>query len=246
MSENLDILKRAEDLAVRCEKNSIVTSTGFLTPAQQNAVIKIRVPNLYLFGGNENSERRIAFFLPFYIEEETFNPAEYIKAIKSVTKFSSPTHMDYLGSLLAQGVSRESIGDIYVYGETAYFYLLPPVACHILSNVERIGRAGAKLEEIPLEAVPVPELKYRKETFTVQSMRLDSVLAGAFRISRTEAAALIRQGEVSLNYEVCLKTDMPTATGDIISAKGYGKFSVGESGGMSRKGRIFQTVYIRV
>ena len=48
--------------------------------------------------------------------------------------------------------------------------------------------------------MPEPERKVRPVTFTVQSARLDAVVSGMFRLSRTSAAAQIRAGAVHLNY----------------------------------------------
>ena len=40
-----------------------------------------------------------------------------------------------------------------------------------------------------------------------------------------------------LNYRETLKSDAPVAQGDVISARGLGKFEVAEVGGLSKKGR---------
>lgn len=76
------------------------------------------------------------------------------------------------------------------------------------------------------------------------SPRLDAVCAGMFRLSRTEAARQIEAGFVSLNYEECLKTDVPVREGDVLSLRGKGKGRLLTFGGNSRKGRIFVTTEI--
>ena len=52
--ENDELIKRAEDLARRCEKTASVTHTAFLTPAEQYALEQWseRMPycNMLLFG----------------------------------------------------------------------------------------------------------------------------------------------------------------------------------------------------
>ena len=89
--------------------------------------------------------------------------------------------------------------------------------------------------------MPVPERKVCPVMFTVQSARLDAVVSGMFRLSRTSAAAQIRAGAVHLNYTECLRPDAPVAPGDVLSLRGAGKGSVTEVGGVSRKGRQFVT-----
>jgi len=42
---------------------------------------------------------------------------------------------------------------------------------------------------------------------------------------------------VQKNYRETTKPDAPVAQGDVISARGVGKFELSEVGGLSRKGR---------
>lgn len=116
-------------------------------------------------------------------------------------------------------------------------------AADLAERCERTATVTSTAFLTPAEqyAVPVPERKVRPVTFTVQSARLDAVVSGMFRLSRTSAAAQIRAGAVHLNYTECLRPDAPVAPGDVLSLRGAGKGSVTEVGGMSRKGRQFVT-----
>ena len=188
-----DLLRRAADLAERCERTATVTSTAFLTPAEQYALTNWARHcdcTLVLHGGGAGCERRV--------------------------------------------------GDILVQEHGAYVFCLPSVAPALL-ELEQVGRTGVKAAAVELAAVPVPERKVRPVTFTVQSARLDTVVSGMFRLSRTSAAAQIRAGAVHLNYTECLRPDAPVAPGDVLSLRGAGKGSVTEVGGISRKGRQFVT-----
>ena len=58
-----DLLRRAADLAERCERTATVTSTAFLTPAEQYALTnwaRHRDCTLVLHGGGAGCERRAA------------------------------------------------------------------------------------------------------------------------------------------------------------------------------------------
>ena len=241
--ETNDLIRRAEDLAARCERTSSVTATAFLTPAErmelQNAP-SLRSAAVVYSGGGTECERTCAFFLPFYLTAEELDPSEYISAVHFRSFFGEPGHRDYLGALLALGVRREWVGDIRIRGAEAWVFCLPSVAPALL-ELEQVGRTGVKAAAVELAAVPVPERKVRPVTFTVQSARLDAVVSGMFRLSRTSAAAQIRAGAVHLNYTECLRPDAPVAPGDVLSLRGAGKGSVTEVGGMSRKGRQFVT-----
>ncbi len=235
--------KRIEELAERCERQSAVTSTGFLTMAEQlevSAWASRRADvRLHLDGGEAACERKCAFFLPFWLEEADFDPAEYIRALKVTAFFAEPGHRDYMGAALGLGVRREWIGDFRVHGATAYIFCLPTVEKLLLDELTQVGRCTVKTAPIPLADIPAPERKVKKMTFTVKSLRLDAVASGIFGVSRTQTAELIRAGAVSLNYVPCLRTDAPISEGDVISIRGKGKGAVTSLGGRSRKDRTF-------
>lgn len=247
MSEEL--LKRAEDLRERCERSCSITSSLFLTPAQQYVLSawarRAADCRMILRGGVEGSERNAAFFLPFYMEEEDFDEGEYIRCVQVSAGFGQPGHRDYMGAVLGLGIKREWLGDILVDGGTAYIFCLNTVAEHLLASLDKVGRYGVKTKEISLSQVPVPKREVKEVTFSVMSLRLDAVAAGMFNLSRTSAAAMIAAGEVSLNYSECLRPDAQIQPGDIISVRGQGKGSLVSVGGQSRKGRTFVTAEIR-
>ena len=244
--EKLDLLKRGEDLARRCELKNILTNTGFLSPAERFALMQdpaLRGCRMRFFGGWPDAELTMAFFLPDYMEEDDPALAEHIRCLRLSAAFGEPGHRDYMGAILAMGVGREWVGDILVDGQTAYVLCQPSVLRHLL-GIEKVGRWGVKAEEIPLDAIPVPKRELEERRFTVMSPRLDAVCAGMFHLSRTEAARQIEAGGVCLNYGECLKTDAQLREGDVISLRGKGKGKLTEIGGSSRKGRLFVTVEV--
>lgn len=244
-----ELIKRGEDLCRRCERTCSVTNTAFLTPAEQYALSawasRASDCRMILRGGVEGTERRAAFFLPFYMDEEDFDPGEYIRCITVTAGFGSPGHRDYMGAVLGLGIKREWLGDIMVEGSTAHIFCLKSVADHLLASLDKVGRYGVKTKEIPLSEAPVPKFEVKEVTFSVMSLRLDAVAAGMFNLSRTSATAMIAAGEVSLNYSECLRPDAQLQPGDIVSVRGHGKATLSAIGGQSRKGRTFVTAQVR-
>ncbi len=234
--------RRIEDLLDRCEHRGIMTSTGFLTPAQAYSLeefIRSRPEvRCLLSGGITGCERQAAFFLPWYLQEEDFRIEEQIKAVKLQSYFGTPSHRDYMGAVLGLGIRREWLGDILVEGDCAYLFCLPSVLPAIL-ELTQVGKVAVKAAELPLDAVPHPEKKVREIRFTVKSLRLDAVTGDLFGISRTKAAEAIRLGLVSLNYELCQKPDAEVKEGDVLSLKGKGKGKILALGGKSKKDRLF-------
>lgn len=238
-----ELEKRIEELSSRCERQSVVTSTGFLTLAQQREASvwarRLDGVTVHFDGGGTDCERKAAFFLPYWLDEADFDPTEYIHAVQVTAYFGTPGHRDYLGAALGLGIRREWLGDIRVLGDKAYLFCLPSVEKLLTEELTRAGRVSLKTVPCPLAEVPVPEKKVRKVRFTVKSPRLDAVAGDMFGVSRTAAAELIRAGAVSLNYAVCVHVDAPIAAGDVISIRGKGKGAVTDIGGQSRKDRTF-------
>lgn len=246
--ENDELIRRAEDLAERCERTASLTSSAFLTPAEQYALTnwaKGRADTkMFLFGGHSDCERKAAFFLPFYMEEEFFGGEEHICAMQVKAYFGEPGHRDYMGALLGLGIKREWLGDIWVKGDTATVFCLPSVERHLLDSLDKVGRYGVKTSKLELDAIEAPERKTKHVSFSVKSARFDAVVAGMFNLSRNAAAEKINAGDASLNYSQCFKLDAAVSEGDIISLRGCGKGVLGAEGGQSKKGRTFLSAEI--
>ncbi len=246
--ETNDLLRRAEDLASRCERSNILCATGFLTPAEQMELRRWaqgRGVDMVFAGGGEDCERTCAFFLPDYLTPETLEVEDTIRSVAFESFFGEPGHRDYLGSVLGQGIRREWVGDIRISGSHAWIFCLKSVES-TLSAMDRVGRYSVRAASCSLAEVPPEDVRREALTFTVQSLRLDAVAAGLFRLSRTAAAREIRLGTVSLNYTPCLRPDAEIREGDILSLRGKGKGTVTEIGGRSRKDRLFVTVEKRL
>ena len=240
--ENSDLLRRAEDLQRRCEKNGVLTATHFLTPAERFQLERWAKTQpgcrLVFSGGHPDCERTVGFFLPDWLDEEWLPLDEQICALELSVPFGNPVHRDYLGALLGMGSGRERLGDIWVKDGSAVVFCLPGVEKHLLS-IDKVGRDAVRARLLTLTEVTPPERKVRKKSFSVQSLRLDAVAGGLFDLSRSEAARQVEAGTVSLNYEICDKCDAPVDEGDILSLRGKGKGRITGLGGTSRKGRQF-------
>lgn len=246
-SSDQELLRRAEDLCRRSVKKWEIAYSGFLTPAESRILQKEFRPEdgceMVFFGGYSAAERCVAFFFPEGEARENFG--DVIRAVRYQAYFGEPGHRDYLGALLASGISRDRIGDILVEGTEATVFCQPGVLNHLLT-LDRIGKVHVKAEEVPLSAVRVPEREVRAVSFTVMSLRLDAVAAGMFRLSRSSCAELIRAGLLTLNYTVCDRVDAPIREGDVLSLRGHGKGVLAEVGGQSRKGRVFVRAELHV
>ncbi len=236
-----EFIKKIRDLANRSYEKNILTYTGFLTPTERQIIIEnFPTSKIVFFGGNERCERVRAFFLPDYLEDVCFD--EYISAFRVDFSFKELSHRDFLGALLSLGIERKCIGDIFVLKNMAFFFANKDITNFIKSNFSKVGSVGVKLSEVGFDDVVVAELKLEEISFTVASLRLDSVVAGAIKESREKANTIIKIGNVLLNYLECDNVRKEVKESDVFSVKGYGKFLVSKIGGVSRRGKVFVEV----
>lgn len=236
-------LARVLDRAEQAENRNIPAATDFLSPQQQAQardclrLAGVSETSYVLQGGYEGAERQIILFLPDWLEPENAEfPIRCLRA--SFREEDKLTHRDFLGSLMGLGLVREKIGDILVAPDSADLVVLDSVADFLLQSWDSAGRAKLRVEAIEPDNLHIPVVQRREVRDTVSSLRLDAVASSGFRLARGKAAALIESGKVQLNWRECVKPDKLLEAGDVVSARGFGKFELSEVGGLTRKGRI--------
>lgn len=247
-SSELELGKKISDLADRAFRTNRITETLFLNPSEaamaQNTLRTKSGVRFLFHGGFPDAERVRLFFLPDYIDEEYFPVDEYISVIKTTFSFSSPTHRDFLGSLIGLGIKREVLGDILVFPDRAYIICTSQIAKFIVDNLEKVGRLGIKSSIVPISEIEIPTPQFDTVTGTVASLRADSVTALAFGISRTFAADLIASGALSVNHLPEENISAEIREGCLLSLRGFGRAKLASVGGISKKGRHFLELYL--
>ncbi|WP_419025605.1 RNA-binding protein [Emergencia sp.] len=259
MKEDHFLLGQIEDKITQCENKYIATHTGFLDSHQQSLARiycrKAHIPTFdaepqgdalpptrsIFYGGHEEAERVILINLPDYAKLSDYDPLTVIRAAKAEGG-RELTHRDYLGSLAALGIKRELLGDILVREDGADIIVLTDIADFILMNYYKAGRTNLSLSQHPVSELIVPPLKRTTMTDTVASLRLDSVMASAFGLSRGKAAEAIGRGLVFVNHVEVIKPDFQVSEGDKLTLRGKGKACLIEVGGRSRKDRQYITI----
>jgi len=230
------IVSRVQDKIKRVNSKNIPEAIGFLTPSERGEIEKINLPRHFFYG--RDYERTFLFLIPDYLDEDTFPIEDYICAISAKVPFGAPTHRDFLGAILGLGIERDCVGDIIV-GEESFFLVTRKIAPFILQNLDKVGRLGVKLKEVPLDAVPDKNEPYTEIEASVASMRLDALIAAAFNVSRSTAVQGIEAGLVSVNFLLCENAACILNEGDLISYRGKGRAKIAALGNLSKKGRQF-------
>lgn len=233
------IISRAEDAAELAGRKYMVKAVGFLNPRQRSLIMKSLKPSaditISFEGGYADAERTMLICAPEFTEP-VFD--DIISVIRIHGRdVAGLTHRDYLGSIMGLGIKRENIGDILVVNDGAFVFVRCEIADYIMQNLDKIGRHGIKTEKCRCAEADIPKPKLREISGTVSSLRLDAVLAFAAGVARTRAVELIKQGLVSLNFEVVPDVAHPVEERDLISARGFGRMRIEKAGGLTRKGR---------
>ncbi|MGI6195675.1 MAG: RNA-binding protein [Eubacteriales bacterium] len=248
---------RMEDLCSRACRTYTPCYTPFLTAKEQVAAKRTvsDFPDLFVlaFGGFSAAERAILGLFPsdIYLPPEAENrtderyrmyEAESGIAFLQITGsgFTRFDHRDVLGALMATGLRRETMGDIYVAddGKNAYLAVLQTVAPFLCDALTGVGRDKVHIKPLAAEDLPQKAERFADLSVTLASLRLDALLSGALNVSREQAKKLVSSGRVSINHVECTAVDRLFAEGDIVSVKGHGRFLIDSFLGKTQKDRF--------
>ncbi len=227
---------RIKDLIHLCYKTAVPKFLGFLTPNEAAVAIKqLSVKDKFnFFGGYNGAERTVLGILPDWCDDPIYPITAFTFTYRECDTL---THRDFLGALMALGISRETVGDILVEQGRAVVFVLSDVSKFVSSQISKIGNVGVKITEGFVE--PLPQTAKKQEfVTTVSSTRLDCVVASLCGLSRKDAAQKIEDGYVSVNSIVREKSTYAVLQGDTVTVRQKGRFEVSSCEEHSKKGRI--------
>lgn len=233
------LVRHVLDLAARSEKIGKPLYSSFLDD-RQLAICEAALKSDYSFvtlGGYSGAERRV---IALGITDESNACPPFEAVVFNYPEGIALSHRDFLGSLMALGIKRELLGDILVgRGRTAVFVIAS--ALPLVRDMRKVGSCGVRVTDDFTEE-DIPKQEFDELHSTVASLRLDSVIATAFRLSREKSAELIRSKGVMHNRVMTFNTSEKVQEGDRFSIRGFGKCELYEVGGQSKKDRIFITI----
>lgn len=230
------LVARVDDIKQISDKTNTPKFIGFLTPQELSVAIKqFKIGDKYrTFGGYEDAERVMLGVLPDWCDEPVFP----IKAITfKYRECDILSHRDFLGALMALGITRESIGDILVEKGRAVVFVTDDVLKFVLTQISKIGNVGVDMTEDFL--LPLPQIG-QKQSFsvTVASTRVDAVVAALCNMSRNAATQKICDDHVLVNSVCVNKATSNIKAGDKITIRQKGRFEITSCEGRSKSGRI--------
>ena len=224
-----------------------IQSTDFLNLNEQETAINVMkktgFERFYLFGGKENTERKVLILYPEKLTEEMARKNH--DSIINIIRINLPKelegeydHRRYLGAIIKLGVEREKIGDILVEKSGADIIVKQEITNFLLQNLSSLTRfSNSEIVQVNLSELKNIEVTKIEISSVVASLRLDNIVSILAKTSRTKAVEIIEQERVFLNFKVETKTSKQVKEGDIITIRGKGRFEFREIAGNTRKGR---------
>ena len=80
--------------------------------------------------------------------------------------------------------------------------------------------------EVVDAAAEVPQEEPVRQVIQVASPRVDAVISKVYNKSRSDCLELFRAGKVYVNGRLCENNSKPLEAGDVVNARGYGKFRI--------------------
>ncbi|HEL0120638.1 TPA: RNA-binding protein [Streptococcus equi subsp. zooepidemicus] len=240
-------IERMLDLIARVEANYLLEVTDFLNP-REVTILKglVAATNLQCFSSTDYypSEYGRVIVAPDYY---CLDKADFDLALIEVTynaKFNQLTHAQILGTLINElGIKRALLGDIFVEIGHAQVMINRQLLSYCLGTIAKIARAKVKLKEIDLDQLLNLTANQQVPTdIMVSSLRVDRLIATVLKQSRNQAIRLVEAGKVKVNYQLVTKASQPVAVGDLISIRGYGRFSILTDNGFTKNGKYKLTL----
>lgn len=251
--EEVLLQKRLIELSRTAYTRGIVTFSDLLNQNELN-ILHTTPKNQFhsryeTFGGYDLAERQMVAFLPDALSyngavdsERIRYPIEVLKISPRNRKFSEELcHRDYLGAVMNLGIERCKLGDIIIDGMDAFLFVRKEMAGYIMENLTQIRHTCVKADaalDFPVSYEP----KYEEIRGTAASVRLDTVLALAYPLSRSKITLYIEGGRVFVNGKLITSNGYRLKEGDIISVRKMGRIVYDGILSETKKGRYMVKV----
>lgn len=250
------LVSRIADSLERSERGELVCG-NFLTPGEaaisREFLREMRSEKkAFFYGGYADAERVRMFVIPSYLSDMdgeacelafSYYPEEMAGAVRAIkiegSGYRKLSHRDYLGSLLALGIERSSIGDIAVLDDfSAVLFCTDKIFGYLMSDIDRIASDKVKCSEFFADEGFSPPKEFLPISDTVASNRLDCVVSALTNLSREKSQIAIRQGLCEVDHLPEDRCDFSIPTPCTVSLRGYGKYKVISFDGETKRGRL--------
>ncbi len=229
------LIAHAQDLQDKSRLWHRSLATAFLNEEEQAAVLKNVICDscVRLDGGYPEAQKKKVIFLSD--EEDDFSDIVCLCA-ELDQRFRKIGHRDILGALMHLQIDRHSFGDFWVDENRIYLYTSPSMAGFLIDHLFRIGQLSVSFHEIAER--PAQVFRTEQISCVIASERLDAIVAGLTKSSRSEAKEMIRRGLVQVNHVTLEEPDELCNNNVTISIRGTGRFVYLGTVRKTRNGRL--------
>ena len=199
--------------------------TPFLSFAMREwaeAVLRKEHLSFLVEGGFANAERVRIILGPWGEALDSKDAEISLLWVRPVDSRAQLEHRQILGSLMGLGFKRDVLGDIQAGQSGFYIATTAEIAPFLLDHWVKAGREKIEVSLHCEKPDVYPDLGEERRV-TVNSSRLDAVIANSFGVSRTNAQAWITQGLVRRDGLVVSKAEAEVQPGVMISCRGQGR-----------------------
>ncbi len=212
--------------AVRNEESKQVTPfLSFALREWTEAILRKEHLALMEEGGFEEAERVRIIIAPW--GETLHSPDANISLlwVRATDPRAQLEHRQILGSLIGLGLKRDVLGDIQAGQKGQYIATTSEITPFLLDHWTQAGREKIKVSLYGDKPEVCPDLGEERR-ITVNSSRIDAVIANAFGVSRTVAQEWITQGKLRRDGLVVSKANEEVQPDDMISCRGQGRIKL--------------------
>lgn len=233
IAEDKLLLDKAYDAIYLAERRNIPRFLGFLNE-HESLYVRQHLPksaDTTFFGGYPDAVR---LMMGASADEDSFP----ITALEFCYREQDDLrHRDFLGSLMAMGIRRDTLGDILTGKGRTVIFVRDDIVPFLLSDVDKIGRVGVKVGYADVDDLPIPD-DIEELLFTLSSLRLDAFVAAAAHLSRDKAARLIKNELVMVDHVTDTEVSSQLKEGMTVTIRKHGKYVLAELRGTSKKGKL--------
>ena len=153
-------------------------------------------------------------------------------------------HPQILGSLMGLGFRRDVLGDIQVGQGGQYLATTAEIAPFLLDHWTQAGREKIEVSLYREKPEVYADLGEERRV-TVNSSRIDTLIANAFMTSRSNAQEWITHGKVRRDGLVVNKAEAEVRPGDMISCRGQGRIKLLDCSQTRKERTAWQIVIFR-
>lgn len=216
------------DLLDRVLNSQSKEVTPFLSLAMRDwaeAVLRKEHLALVAEGGFPDAERVRLIIAPWGKTLHSIDANISLLWVHPTNSRNQLEHRQILGSLMGLGFRRDVLGDIQAGQNGYYIATTVEIAPFLLDHWTQAGRENIHVSLYEGKPDVCPD-SGEERRITVNSSRIDAVIANAFGVSRSEAQAWITQGKLRRDGLVVSKADTEVQPDDLISCRGQGRIKL--------------------